>query len=144
MLCQYNGKKKYSIEFEILDQDVPSILGLPTAIELNLIKHIYTVDEQTIPDNTEFYEKYKDVFEWLGSVSDVLYHVDVDLSCKPVIHPPHWVPVMLRLKIQKELDCMESLDVIEIISMPTPWVSSMVTIVKPNGALHYMHRPMGP
>ena len=120
MLCQYNGKKKCSIEFEILDQDVPSILGLPTAIELNLIKHIYTVDEQTIPDNTEFYEKYKDVFEWLGSVSDVLYHIDVDLSCKPVIHPPHWVPVMLRSKIQKELDCMETLDVIEIISTATP------------------------
>ena len=131
MLCQYNGKK-YKVEFEILDQDVPSILGLPTAIELNLIKRIYTIEEQTTPDNnSEFYEKYKDVFDGLGCVSDVLYHIDVDPSCQPVIHPPHRVPIMLRPKIQQELDRMESLDVIEKVSTPTPWVNSMVTIVKP-------------
>ena len=135
MLCQYNGKK-YKVEFEILDQDVPSILGLPTAIELNLIKRIYTIEEQTTPDNnSEFYEKYKDVFDRLGCVSDVLYHIDVDPSCQPVIHPPRRVPVMLRPKIQQELDRMESLDVIEKVSTPTPWVNSMVTIVKPNGTL---------
>ena len=52
-----------NIEFEILDQDVPSvILQLPIAIKLNLIKRTYTVDKQTTPDNTEFYEKYEDVF----------------------------------------------------------------------------------
>ena len=119
MLCQYNGKK-YKVEFEILDQDVPSVLGLPTAIELNLIKHIYTVEEQTIPDNnTEFYEKYINVFNGLECVSNILYHIDVDPSHQPVIHPPHWVPVMLRSKIQQELDRMESLDVIEKVSTPT-------------------------
>ena len=135
MLCQYNGKK-YKVEFEILDQDVPSILGLPTAIKLNLIKHIYTIEEQTTPDNnSEFYEKYEDVFDRLGCVSDVLYHIDVDPSCQPVIHPPRRVPVMLRPKIQQELDRMESLDVIEKVSTPTPWANSMVTIVKPNGTL---------
>ena len=58
MLCQYNGKK-YNNEFEILDQDIPNIFGLPTAVELNLIRRIYTVDKQTTPDNnTESYEKY--------------------------------------------------------------------------------------
>ena len=30
---------------------------------------------------------------------------------------------------------MESLDLIETVSMFTPWVSSMVIIVKPNGTL---------
>ena len=31
--CEYNGHL-YMVEFEILDQEVPSILGLPTAIEM--------------------------------------------------------------------------------------------------------------
>ena len=93
MLCQYNGKK-YKVKFEILNQDVSSVLGLPTAIELDLIKHIYAAEEQTIPDNTEFYEKYKDVFDGLGCVSDILYYIDVDPSHQPVIHPPRQVPVM--------------------------------------------------
>ena len=60
ILSKYNGKK-YNIEFEILDQDAPSIFGLPTAVELNLIKHIYTVDKQTKPNNSEFYKNYKDI-----------------------------------------------------------------------------------
>ena len=42
MLCQYNGKK-YKVEFKILEQDVPSVLGLPTAIELNLIVVDYVI-----------------------------------------------------------------------------------------------------
>ena len=53
----------HNIEFNILDQNIPSvILQLPIAIKLNLIKCKYTVDKQTTPDNTEFYEKYEDVF----------------------------------------------------------------------------------
>ena len=135
MLCQYNGKK-YKVEFEILDQDVPSVLGLPTVIELNLIKCIYTVEEWTIPDNnTEFYGKYNNIFDGLGCISDILYHIDVGPSHQPVIHPPRWVPVMLQSKIQQELDRMESLNVIEKVSTPTLWVNSMVTIEKPNGTL---------
>ena len=46
-------------------------------------------------------------------VSDVLYHINIDPSYQPVIHPPCRVPVMLWSKIQKELKRMESLDVIE-------------------------------
>ena len=48
---------------------------------------------------------------------------------------------MLRSKIQKELDRMESLDVIEKVSTLTPWVNSMVTIVKPNGTLRLCINP---
>ena len=94
--CQYNGKK-YNIEFEVLDQEIPNILGLPTSVELNLIKRIDTVQEQSTPDNSnsEIYEKYKDVFDGLGCITDILYHIDVDPSCQPIIHPPRRVPIML-------------------------------------------------
>ena len=62
--CKHNCCNSINnIEFKILDQDVSSvILQLPIAIKLNLIKRKYTVDKQTTPDNTEFYEKYEDVF----------------------------------------------------------------------------------
>ena len=65
--CLHNGKQ-YDIEFEALDLDVPSILGLPTSIKLNLIKRINTVQEQNAQDSnpTNFFEKYKDVFDGLG------------------------------------------------------------------------------
>ena len=121
----------------MLDQDVPNILGLPTSVELNLIKRIDTVQEQNTPDNSnsEIYEKYKDVFDGLGCITDILYHIDVDPSCQPIIHPPRRVPIMLRPQLQEELERMERLEVIEKVSTPTSWVNSMVTIVKPNDTL---------
>ena len=42
------------------------------------MKNTFTVDKQTTQDNTEFYEKYEDIFDGLGSVSEVLYHIEVD------------------------------------------------------------------
>ena len=63
------------------------------------------------------------------------YHIKVDPTHPPVIHPPRRVPVTLRSKIQEELARMESLDVIEKVAEPTDWVNSMVTIIKPNGKI---------
>ena len=49
---------------------------------------VYVVDEQNTADNnTELYKKYKDVFDGLGCISDVLYHIDTDPSYQPEIHP---------------------------------------------------------
>ena len=94
--CQHNGKQ-CNIEFEVLDLDVPGILGLPTSIKLNLIKRINAVQEQNAQDSntTNFFKKYKDVFDGLGCISDILYHINIDPSCQPVIHPPRRVPIKL-------------------------------------------------
>ena len=77
------------------------------------------------------------MFDGLGCITDILYHIDVDPSCQPIIHPPRRVPIKLRPQLQEELERMEHLDheVIEKVSTPTSWVNSMVTIVKPNGTL---------
>ena len=44
--CQHNGKK-YNIEFEVLDQDVPNILGLPTSVKLNVSTQFKNSTHQT-------------------------------------------------------------------------------------------------
>ena len=112
--CHHNGKQ-YDIEFEVLDLDVPSILGLPMSIKLNLIKRINAVQQQNAQDSntTNFFEKYEDIFDGLGCISDVLYHINIDPSCQPMIHPPCHVPIKLRPQIQEELKRMEHLNVIE-------------------------------
>jgi len=75
------------------------------------------------------------VFDGLGCISDVTYHINIKPSCKPAIHLSHCVPVKLRPKIQEELSRMENLNAIEKATPPTSWVNSMVTIVKPYGTL---------
>jgi len=133
--CKYNGHQ-YLIEFEVIDQDVPSILGLPSTVEMNLVHRVDTLDTTDTQDlPNKVFGQYSDVFDGLGCISDVTYHINIKPSCKPVIHPPRRVPVKLRPKIQEELSRMENLNVIEKVTAPTSWVNSMVTIVKPNGKL---------
>ena len=128
--CQYKGKD-YPIEFEVVDQEVPNILGLKTCMEMKLIQRIDTINNH----NSNVLDRYTDVFEGLGCITDVVYHITLDTSRQPVVHPPRRVPVTLRPKIQEELICMEKLNVIEKVEEPTDWVNSMVTIIKPNGKL---------
>ena len=137
IIYHHNGKH-YDIGFEVLDLDVPSILELPTYIQLNLIRHINAVQEQNAQDSntTNFFEKYKAVCDGLGCISDVLRHISFDPSCEPVIHPPRRrVPIKLQPQIQEELKRMEHLNVVEKVTTPTPWVNLKVTIIKPNGTL---------
>ena len=111
---------------------MPCIIGLDTCIEMNLVQHIDIVDDKT----NAIYEEYSDVFDSLGCTTNVQYHINIDQTFKHVIHPPRHIPVTLRPKIQDELECMEKLNVIEKVEVPTEWVNSMVTIIKPNGQLH--------
>ena len=41
----------------------------------------------------------------------------------------------LKGKLREELDRLQSLGIIEQVSDPTPWVSSLVTVLKPNGQI---------
>jgi len=90
------------IEFEVIDQDVPSILGLPSTVEMNLVHRVDTIDTQDLPNKV--FGQYSDV---LGCISDPTYHINIEPSCKPVIHPPHRVPVKLQPKIQEDLSRMK-------------------------------------
>ena len=130
MNCQHKGKR-HPVVFEVIDHDTPNILGLKTCVELNLVQRMDAIDNHHV----DILDRYSDVFEGLGCITDASYHIKVDESAQPVVHPPRKVPVTLRPKIQQELKRMEKLDVIEKVEEPTDWVNSMVTIVKPNGSL---------
>ncbi|XP_019614733.1 PREDICTED: uncharacterized protein K02A2.6-like [Branchiostoma belcheri] len=79
-------------------------------------------------------EVYPDVFSGLGRLPGKC-HLEVDESVKPVVHPPRRVPVAMKAQLQKELDKMTEDGVIEPVTVPTPWVSSLVTVLKPTGKL---------
>lgn len=79
----------------------------------------------------KLFEEYEDVFEGLGSLPGT-HHIELQPDSKPVVHPPQRVPAALRVRVKTELERMERLGVIKSVSQPTDWVSSMVTMVKPN------------
>ena len=69
-----------------------------------------------------------DVIEGIGCLKGS-YQIEIDPMAKLVIHPPHQVPaVTLKDPLKKELKRMVKERVVALISDPTDWVSSMVTV----------------
>ena len=108
MKCEHK-RKLYTVDFEVIDQDVPNILGLETCEQMNLVQQLDAISK----NDTDFLASYSDVFKGLGCISNTDYHIKVDKTYQPVVHPPRRVPVTLRPKIQAELSRMEELEKVE-------------------------------
>ena len=62
-----------------------------------------------------------------------VHHYSIDDRIQPVVHPPRRIPEALKPRVKKELQRLQSLNVITLVTEPTDWVSSLVTVIKPNG-----------
>ena len=142
--CTRDGSS-HVLEFQVVDGDVRPLLSAESCQRLNFLKvlvkdslhHVDTVtqDSQYKPSmsktviNDSILTEYADVFEGLGCLADP-YHIEIDPTAQPVIHPPRKVPVTLREPLRLELERKEN--ILAPVSEATDWVSSMVTVVKPN------------
>ena len=102
-----------------------------TYLKLGLISinNVCTVDEAA-SENSVLVE-YNDVFEGLGCLQGD-YHIDIDKSVLPVQHAPRRTPVALKKRLKQKIDEMEKKGIIAKVDEPTAWISSLVTVVKPN------------
>ena len=123
------NNKSYPILFIVADIDSQPILGLKTSRQLNLIQRIMKIEKEEIPN---YINKFDDCFGNMGCLGEK-YHVVVDKNVPPVVNPPRRIPVALKERVEKELDRMEKMEIIERINESTDWVNSMVVVEKPNG-----------
>ncbi|XP_066969141.1 uncharacterized protein [Macrobrachium rosenbergii] len=84
-------------------------------------------------DKKKIISDFPDLFEGLGELGPPC-RINIDNTVSPVIRAPRKVPFALKKKLKKQLSSMES-TIIEKVSEPTNWVSSMVLITKPNSDL---------
>ena len=95
-------RKYYPIEFVIVNERAPALLGLETSIELGLVKRVNQVDrEESVLD------EFKDVFQGLGRLKQK-HSIRLKPECEPVIHPARRVPYRLQEQFDKTLSDMES------------------------------------
>ena len=155
--CTY-GKESTLTPFYVTDIPGPAIIGLPTSTALNLLqfncaiqtqhphtsnhgclkdKNLEQAKETTlIKDKEDLLKQYPECFNGIGKFQGE-YHITVDPSVPPVIHPPRRVPVSLKDDIKSELDDMVKNGIITKLEEgePTPWVNSLVYRRKQNGRL---------
>ena len=155
--CEFRGKRS-AAQFYITDTPGPAIIGLPTSIDLNLVKlncalhkqvtsqnetpqaiietHAHQPASKPIQSKEDLIEQYPNCFNGIGKFEGE-YHITTDPLVPPVIHPPRRIPISLKDDIEKELDEMVSDGIIIKIKEgePTRWVNSLVHWQKQNGRL---------
>ena len=121
-----NPKTKcvHSINFIVVKNSFNCLLVLSTVQTLNLV---------TVNDDCSFakVESPTDKFSWdLGFAS-----LTVDPNVSPKILPSRKIPLALQDQVKAELDTLVQRNVISLVDEPTPWVSQMAVVTKPNGDL---------
>lgn len=126
--CKYQGSS-YHLNFKIIKGIQKPLLSGTTCEKLGLITftNVNSVRSQDDPIIVQF----SDVFQGLGCLEGD-YHIEVDPSIKPVQHVPRRVPLALKARLKAKLDDLEQRGVIKKVDKPTTWISSMVTVVKPD------------
>ena len=141
-------KKKYSIEFVALPDNLTPLIGARTAQQMGLITvHTQSFVPVSPPERKksqginkietaeQLIQQYQDVFSKdLGTLPGTV-HLQVEENAKPSITPPRRVLTALKEKYKDELNRLENLGVLTKVDKPTAWVSSFVIATKKSGAL---------
>ena len=119
----------FLVQFIVVPMKPNPIIGLKTCERLNLIERVMLINDS----DPSIFDEY-DVFGELGCLSGQ-YHINIDETVKPVVHPPRRVPFALRHKLKAELERLVSLNVIEKVDHSTDWVNSIVLVEKSDGSI---------
>jgi len=138
--------------FHVVESQGPVILGLQTSQDLKLITLHCSLNCTTESDtksqpeqkkgkpkgNAQATEKllteYSDCFEGIGCFEGE-YHIILDETVPPVVHPPRRIPEALRKPFKAELDSLCAQEILKKVDKPTDWVNSFVCVTKPNGSI---------
>ena len=73
------------------------------------------------------------VFNEVGKLNDYQLKVHLNPDITPVAQPQRRLPFHVRKDVEKKLNELQDLDIIEDVEGPTPWVSPLVPVPKSNG-----------
>ena len=114
-------KDKYHLpDVQVVSSDVIPVLGLPSCIEMKLIKRIHNIESSTEKDAEELKKEYEHLFDGIGTLPRE-YKIKIKGQASPTIHPPRPIPQILKDNVKDELKHMEMMGVITKVEQPTKW-----------------------
>lgn len=126
--------KTTSADFMVIQGKGPALRGRNTAIELGVL-HIGIIgsvrSEEKVPN--ELLQRYPKVFQGIGKLKDQQVKIHINEGVTPVAQPLRRTPFQLKAKVEKKIQELLDLDIIEHAVGPTPWVNPMVVVPKPGG-----------
>ena len=151
----YNGHSN-SYPFHVVNTGGPTVLGLPTCTDINLITFNYSITQtestpatgttptpvtgmtSTSAGNPEakkqLLQQCPDCFKGAGCFQGE-FHITLDPNVPLVVHPPRRLPEALREPLREEFDSLVEQGIIAKVDEPTDWVNSLVFVTMSNGSL---------
>ena len=134
--CMASNDIKKRIHFEVLKDAPTSLLSGKASEALKLLQFskehlIYEVRTEPALTVATILRDYKDVFSGLGRLPGT-YHIETDDTVKPVQNTKRRVPIPVRDELKAKLKSLEDQKIITKVEEPTPWISNMVVVKKPN------------
>uniref|UniRef100_A0AAV2MLX7 Gypsy retrotransposon integrase-like protein 1 n=1 Tax=Knipowitschia caucasica TaxID=637954 RepID=A0AAV2MLX7_KNICA len=128
-MCKSKGKRATQAEFTVIaGQGVP-LLGRQTATELGVLR--VGVDVAAVTDvKTEVQGKYPKLFTGVGKLNTKQVRLHIDGNVEPVAQPLRRVPFHLREAVDRKIEELLRMDIIEKVEGPTPWVNPVVVVPK--------------
>ena len=123
-------KDHFDVSCIVVDSKFVPFLGLATSESLNLIKHISAVNVS----NEQVLVEFSDCLGEIGTLKNT-HHIEIKDNVTPVVNPVGKIPLALKPKLEKELQRMDDLDIIEPLQKPTDWVNGLVVVEEPNRKL---------
>ena len=119
----------------VQEKHAGSLLSRDTAIDLGLL-HIGPININSVSSEKStqsIVNKYGEIFNGVGKLKEFEMEIHIDPGVKPVAQPPRRIPFQIRSKVDDKIRELEHVDIIERVDGPTPWVSPLVAVPKPNG-----------
>lgn len=113
------GQKEIIAPFYVIINGDISIIGKHTAKQLGILKLGINANKLVSPRP-------------FPKVKGILVKLSIDPYVKPVQQPLRRVPVSVELQVEDKLNEALQSDVIEKVEEPSPWISPVVIIFKPN------------
>ncbi|XP_052218342.1 uncharacterized protein K02A2.6-like [Dreissena polymorpha] len=130
------GNKCVDTEFVVVEEHGQALLGRQTSIDLGMlvINNPSSVNSVNVSiDKSSIQTKFPKCFDGLGKLKDYQLHIDIDKHIQPVVQGLRRVPYNLRQKLEKKIEELLSMDIIEKVEGTSKWVSPFVVVPKPNG-----------
>ena len=95
--------------------------------------NINTVQMQQQQITIDQIEKhYPKLFKGIRCLKNFEVQLHIDQSVRPVAQPHRRIPFHQQKKVKDELQLLLDQVIIERVNRPTPWISNIVTPLKPN------------
>ena len=125
------------IRFQVIKNAPVSLLSGRACEALQLMKfkqefllNQISTTETDVLTKEQVLTEYKDIFTGLGKLPGS-YHIEMEPNTAPVQSTRRRVPIPLRSELKAKLTELESQGIIARVTSPTPWISNLVAVKRP-------------